>query len=65
MFRNVTQGRCFYGQLNYHIGSRAASEGRPSLYPRIDFCSFPEAVSSFNDARLDCSACGANSAKRN
>ena len=57
MFRNVTQGRCFYGQLNYHIGSRAASEGRPSLYPHIDFCSFPEAVSSFNE-RLVCSTRG-------
>mmetsp|Transcript_26203 Transcript_26203/g.56491 ORF Transcript_26203/g.56491 Transcript_26203/m.56491 type:complete len:1199 (+) Transcript_26203:258-3854(+) len=44
VLRKVTQGRCFYGQLNYHLGKRAATEGRPSLYPKIDFCEFPEAV---------------------
>eukprot|EP00804_Cyclotella_cryptica_P010088 CCRYP_018038-RD/>CCRYP_018038-RD protein AED:0.19 eAED:0.19 QI:308/1/1/1/0.81/0.70/17/2275/1193 len=44
VFRNVTRGRCFFGQLNYHIGKRAAIEGRPSLYPSVDFCEFPEAV---------------------
>jgi len=42
--RQVTQGRCFFGQLNYHIGKRAATEGRPSMYPKIDFCEFPEAI---------------------
>ena len=44
MFRNVTQGRCFFGQMNYYIGKRAASEGRASLYPTVDFCQFPEAI---------------------
>mmetsp|Transcript_32531 Transcript_32531/g.56670 ORF Transcript_32531/g.56670 Transcript_32531/m.56670 type:complete len:1231 (+) Transcript_32531:177-3869(+) len=44
VLRKVTQGRCFFGQLNYYIGKRAAMEGRPSIYPKIDFCSFPEAI---------------------
>ncbi|KAL7522748.1 hypothetical protein ACHAWX_007432 [Stephanocyclus meneghinianus] len=44
VFRNVTRGRCIFGQLNYYIGKRAATEGRPSLYPNVDFCKFPEAV---------------------
>ena len=38
VLRGVTRGRCFFGQLNYHIGARAAREGRPSLYPIVDFC---------------------------
>lgn len=40
VFRNVTRGRCIFGQLNYYIGKRAATEGRPSLYPNVDFCKF-------------------------
>lgn len=44
MFRNVTRGRCLFGQMNYYIGKRAASEGRASLYPTVDFCRFPEAI---------------------
>ena len=41
VLRQVTRGRCFFGQLNYFIGKRAATECRPSLYPDIDFCKFP------------------------
>ena len=42
--RKVTQGRCFFGQLNYYIGKRTALEGCTSIYPKIDFCQFPEAI---------------------
>lgn len=44
VLRDVTRGRCFFGQLNYHIGKRAAMECRPSMYPEIDFCNFPGKV---------------------
>ena len=44
VFRNVTRGRCVFGQMNYYIGKRAADEGRASLYPTVDFCQFPEAI---------------------
>lgn len=44
VFRNVTRGRCVFGQMNYYIGKRAADEGRASLYPTIDFCQFPETI---------------------
>ena len=27
-----------FGKLNYHLGKRAAKEGRDSAYPEIDFC---------------------------
>ena len=30
--------------MNFHIGALAAEQGRPSLYPRIDFCTTPEAI---------------------
>jgi hypothetical protein len=35
-----------FGKLNYHLGARAAREGRPALYPDIDFCEFPQGVCS-------------------
>ena len=37
---------CNYGKLNYFLGKRAFDEGRPSLYPTIDFCEFPQGVCS-------------------
>ena len=30
------KGTCMYGKLNYHIGARAAAEGRRSLFPSVD-----------------------------
>ncbi|EED91216.1 predicted protein [Thalassiosira pseudonana CCMP1335] len=42
----LTRGTCNIGKLNYYIGKRAADEGRPSLYPDIDFCTNPEATCS-------------------
>lgn len=39
-----TRGSCNIGKLNYYLGSRAAKEGRNSLYPDIDFCADPEAT---------------------
>ena len=44
-----TRGTCAYGKLNYHLGKRAADEGRPSLYPDIDFCDFPQGVCSSDE----------------
>lgn len=41
-----TKGTCNYGKLNYFLGKRAYDEGRPSLYPEIDFCQFPQGVCS-------------------
>ena len=35
-----------FGKLNYYLGARAAREGRPALYPEIDFCEFPQGVCS-------------------
>lgn len=40
------RGVCAYGKLNYHLGKRAHDEGRPSLYPDVDFCRNPQAVCS-------------------
>jgi len=39
-----TTGTCNFGKLNYYIGKRAASEGRASLFPSIDFCKNPSAI---------------------
>mmetsp|Transcript_26958 Transcript_26958/g.55046 ORF Transcript_26958/g.55046 Transcript_26958/m.55046 type:complete len:739 (+) Transcript_26958:3-2219(+) len=44
VLREVTRGRCSFGKMNYYIGKRAAEDGRPSLYPNVDFCEFPEAI---------------------
>ena len=46
--RGVLQvrGVCTYGKLNYYLGKRASDEGRPSLYPDLDFCKNPGAVCS-------------------
>jgi hypothetical protein len=46
VFRHINHGRCFFGRLNHAIGKRAAMDGRPSLYPDIDFCKNPEAICS-------------------
>ncbi|KAL7535108.1 hypothetical protein ACHAXR_010138 [Thalassiosira sp. AJA248-18] len=40
------RGTCAYGKLNYHLGKRAHDEGRPSMYPDIDFCRDPQAICS-------------------
>lgn len=40
----LTRGSCNIGKLNYYLGARAAREGRPSLYPDVDFCADPEAT---------------------
>lgn len=40
------RGTCAYGKLNYHLGKRAADEGRPSMFPDIDFCRNPQAICS-------------------
>ncbi len=40
------RGTCAYGKLNYFLGKRAADEGRPSMFPDIDFCRNPQAVCS-------------------
>lgn len=39
-----TTGVCNFGKLNFHMGKRAASEGRAALYPDIDFCKNPGAI---------------------
>lgn len=39
-----TTGVCNFGKLNYYIGRRAASEGRDSLFPSVDFCRNPGAI---------------------
>lgn len=40
---------CMYGKLNYFLGRRAADDGRDALYPKIDFCEFPQGVCSSYD----------------
>ena len=47
------RGTCAYGKLNYFLGKRAHDEGRPSLYPDIDFCANPQAVCSERVRRPD------------
>ncbi|KAL7532158.1 hypothetical protein ACHAXR_009762, partial [Thalassiosira sp. AJA248-18] len=44
-----TRGTCNYGKLNYFLGKRAADEGRTALYPKIDFCDFPQGVCSSDE----------------
>jgi hypothetical protein len=39
-----TTGVCNFGKLNYYMGKRAADEGRPSLFPSIDFCKEPNKI---------------------
>ncbi|KAK1739219.1 hypothetical protein QTG54_009762 [Skeletonema marinoi] len=38
------QGVCSIGRLNYFLGKGAADAGRPSPYPKIDFCEDPEVI---------------------
>ena len=45
-----TRGICQYGKLNYYLGARAATEGRPARFPSIDFCTEPGAVCSAEPA---------------
>lgn len=46
--RGVLQvrGVCTYGKLNHWLGAKATAEGRPSIYPDIDFCKNPGAICS-------------------
>eukprot|EP00854_Cymbomonas_tetramitiformis_P003643 gene3643-4578_t len=39
-----TTGVCNFGKLNYYLGARAANEGRPSLFPDVNFCQDPEQI---------------------
>eukprot|EP00804_Cyclotella_cryptica_P021002 CCRYP_009303-RD/>CCRYP_009303-RD protein AED:0.09 eAED:0.09 QI:102/0.93/0.93/1/0.8/0.62/16/340/1751 len=39
-----TKGVCQLGKLNYYLGKKAATDARPSRYPNVDFCGFPEAI---------------------
>lgn len=41
-----TSGVCNFGKLNYFLGAGAASDGRPALFPDVDFCKDPQAVCS-------------------
>lgn len=43
------RGLCAYGKLNYFLGKRAHDEGRPSMFPDVDFCRDPQAVCSHPD----------------
>ena len=40
------RGVCGYGKLNHYLGAKAAADGRPSIYPDIDFCNNPGAICS-------------------
>jgi hypothetical protein len=44
----LTRNVCNIGKINYYLGSKAALDGRPSLYPNTNFCQFPEATCSSN-----------------
>ncbi len=37
-----TTGPCNFGELNYYIGSKAATRLGQSLYPDVNFCTDPE-----------------------
>jgi len=39
-----TTGVCNFGKLNFYLGKRAATEGRASLYPNVDFCKRPDSI---------------------
>lgn len=39
-----TTGVCNFGKLNYYLGERAARDGRPALYPTINFCKDPGSI---------------------
>jgi hypothetical protein len=41
-----TRGICQYGKLNHFLGKKSADEGRPSMFPDVDFCLDPGAVCS-------------------
>lgn len=40
------RGVCSYGRLNHFLGKKAHDDGRPSLFPEIDFCRNPQAICS-------------------
>jgi hypothetical protein len=42
----ITRGTCNLGKFNWYVGKQAALDGRSSLYPNIDFCTYPEAICS-------------------
>mmetsp|Transcript_29769 Transcript_29769/g.54897 ORF Transcript_29769/g.54897 Transcript_29769/m.54897 type:complete len:635 (-) Transcript_29769:386-2290(-) len=37
-----TRGVCNIGKINYYLGKRGADLGRSTLYPKLDFCRYPE-----------------------
>ncbi|KAL3791129.1 hypothetical protein HJC23_000549 [Cyclotella cryptica] len=41
-----TRGVCQYGKLNYYLGARAFEEGRPAIFPDINFCATPQKICS-------------------
>ncbi|KAL7490313.1 hypothetical protein ACHAW6_016079 [Cyclotella cf. meneghiniana] len=41
-----TRGVCQYGKLNYYLGARAFEDGRPAIFPDINFCATPEKICS-------------------
>jgi hypothetical protein len=41
-----TRGVCQYGKLNYYLGAKAKEEGRPAIFPDIDFCHTPQEICS-------------------
>ena len=49
LFPSAMFRTCNYGKLNYHLGKRAADEGRSALDPDIDFCDFPQGVCSSDE----------------
>lgn len=38
----LTRGICQIGKINYYLGKRGAELGRSTLYPKLDFCQYPE-----------------------
>jgi hypothetical protein len=48
-----TRGSCNFGKLNFHVGSQAAAENRPSLYPDLNFCSDPGLICTDEERTMD------------
>lgn len=48
-----TRGSCNFGKFNFHVGSQAAAENRPSLYPDLDFCSDPGLICTDEERTMD------------
>ncbi|KAL7532301.1 hypothetical protein ACHAXR_004552 [Thalassiosira sp. AJA248-18] len=48
----LTRGICNIGKLNYYLGKRGADMGRSTLFPRLDFCTYPEVTCTTNGEKL-------------